>query len=211
MLDATKLREAMGELEEDEIIEILEGVMAEGGAQASEAMEACQKGMDEVGNRFETGEYFVGDLIYAGQLMTQAVEILKPALVSGESGSAAKEKVVLCTVEGDLHDIGKNIVKAMMEAAGFEIIDLGIDVKPQAIIDAVKESGAKIVAMSGVLTLALDSMKKTVEEFKAAGLREQVKFIVGGAPVNKESGPDTGADAWASNPQQTVQICRGWA
>ncbi|MCI8672838.1 MAG: cobalamin-binding protein [Lachnospiraceae bacterium] len=210
MLDATKLCEAMGELEEDEIIEILEGVMAEGGAQASEAMEACQKGMDEVGNRFETGEYFVGDLIYAGQLMTQAVEILKPALVSGESGSAAKEKVVLCTVEGDLHDIGKNIVKAMMEAAGFEIIDLGIDVKPRVIIDAVKESGAKIVALSGVLTLALDSMKKTVDVFKEAGLREQVKFIVGGAPVNKDSGPDTGADAWASNPQQTVQICRGW-
>lgn len=210
MLDATKLCEAMGELEEDEIIEILEGVMAEGGAQASEAMEACQKGMDEVGNRFETGEYFVGDLIYAGQLMTQAVEILKPALVSGESGGAAKEKVVLCTVEGDLHDIGKNIVKAMMEAAGFEIIDLGIDVKPQAIIDAVKDSGAKIVALSGVLTLALDSMKKTVDVFKEAGLREQVKFIVGGAPVNKDSGPDTGADAWASNPQQTVQICREW-
>ena len=210
MLDATKLCEAMGELEEDEIIEILEGVMAEVGAQASEAMEACQKGMDEVGNRFETGEYFVGDLIYAGQLMTQAVEILKPALVSGESGSAAKEKVVLCTVEGDLHDIGKNIVKAMMEAAGFEIIDLGIDVKPRVIIDAVKESGAKIVALSGVLTLALDSMKKTVDVFKEAGLREQVKFIVGGAPVNKDSGPDTGADAWASNPQQTVQICRGW-
>ncbi|MBR0417332.1 MAG: B12-binding domain-containing protein, partial [Firmicutes bacterium] len=126
MVDFEKLAEAMGDLDEDAMVADLEAVMAEGGADASKAMEACQKGMDIVGSRFEEGEYFVGDLIYAGELMTQAVDILKDALVSGgESGPATK--MILCTVKDDLHDIGKNIVRSMLEANGFEVLDLGID------------------------------------------------------------------------------------
>ena len=209
MLDFEKLATAMGDLDEDTVVEILKGVMADGGSEASKAMEACQKGMDEVGSRFESGEYFVGDLIYAGELMTDSVEILKDALVAGGAESDAKTKMILCTVKDDLHDIGKNIVKAMLEANGFEVLDLGIDVPAEKIVETVKAEGIKIVALSGVLTLAIDSMKNTVEALKAAGC--DCKVIIGGAPVSENSQAITGADEWAQSPQKTVQTCLAWA
>lgn len=209
MIDFEKLAQAMGELDEDTVVETLEAVMAEGGGGASKAMEACQKGMDIVGKLFEDGEYFVGDLIYAGELMTQAVEIMKDALASGD-GSGPKTKMILCTVKDDLHDIGKNIVKAMLEANGFEVIDLGIDVPADKIVDTAKAENIKIVALSGVLTLAIDSMKATVDAFKAAGM-DDVKIIIGGAPVSEAACKVTGADEWAHSPQKTIQTCKEWA
>lgn len=169
MIDYEELAEAMGDLDEDTVKELLETVMADGGSGAQQAMDACQKGMDIVGSRFESGEYFVGDLIYAGELMTDAVSILKDALVTGDGGGT-KTKMILCTVKDDLHDIGKNIVRSMLEAAGFEVLDLGIDVPASEIVKAAKENSIKIVALSGVLTLAIDSMKATVEAFKADGM-----------------------------------------
>ena len=209
MIDFEELAQAMGDLDEDLVKELLEKVMAEGGADAQKAMDACQKGMDIVGSRFEEGEYFVGDLIYAGELMTDAVGILKDALVSGEGG-AAKTKMILCTVKDDLHDIGKNIVRSMLEAGGFEVLDLGIDVPAADIVKAAKENNIKIVALSGVLTLAVDSMKATVEAFKAEGLND-VKIIIGGAPVSESACKLTGADEWAHSPQKTVAVCKAWA
>ena len=209
MIDFEQLAQAMGDLDEDTVKELLEAVMAEGGADAPKAMEACQKGMDIVGKLFEEGDYFVGDLIYAGELMTDAVGILKDALVSGDSGGT-KAKMILCTVKDDLHDIGKNIVRSMLEAAGFEVIDLGIDVPAARVVDTVKAEGVKIVALSGVLTLAIDSMKATIEALRAAGL-DDVKVIIGGAPVSAEACVSTGADDWAHSPQKTVQICKSWA
>ena len=194
MIDYEELAEAMGDLDEDTVKELLETVMADGGSGAQQAMDACQKGMDIVGSRFESGEYFVGDLIYAGELMTDAVSILKDALVTGD----------------DLHDIGKNIVRSMLEAAGFEVLDLGIDVPASEIVKAAKENSIKIVALSGVLTLAIDSMKATVEAFKADGM-DDVKIIIGGAPVSEEAMKITGADEWAHSPQKTVQVCKDWA
>ncbi len=210
MIDYEALAEAMGELDEDVMVETLNKVMEDGGSGAQEAMAACQKGMDIVGSRFESGEYFVGDLIYAGELMTEAVSILKDALVSGESSGDAKTKLILCTVKDDLHDIGKNIVRAMLEAAGFEVIDLGIDVPAEKVVEAVKAENVKIVALSGVLTLAIDSMKKTVDAIKAAGMKD-VKVIIGGAPVSEEAMRITGADEWAHSPQKTVATCKAWA
>ena len=179
MIDYEELAEAMGDLDEDTVKELLETVMADGGSGAQQAMDACQKGMDIVGSRFESGEYFVGDLIYAGELMTDAVSILKDALVTGDGGGT-KTKMILCTVKDDLHDIGKNIVRSMLEAAGFEVLDLGIDVPASEIVKAAKENSIKIVALSGVLTLAIDSMKATVEAFKADGM-DDVKIIIGGS------------------------------
>jgi len=208
MIDFVNLAQAMGELDEDTVVELLEAVMAEGGADAPKAMEACQKGMDIVGKLFEEGEYFVGDLIYAGELMTQAVEIMKDALASGEN-AGPKTKMILCTVKDDLHDIGKNIVKAMLEANGFDVIDLGIDVPAAKIVETAKAEGIKIVALSGVLTLAIDSMKATVDALKEAGV--DCKIIIGGAPVNENVQKITGADEWAHNPQKTVQVCKNWA
>ncbi|MBQ6671376.1 MAG: cobalamin-dependent protein [Firmicutes bacterium] len=208
MFDYEALAQAMGELEEDTVVEILEGVMADGGSEAEKAMEACQKGMETVGALFEEGEYFVGDLIYAGELMTQAVGILKPALAGAES-SGPKTKMILCTVKNDLHDIGKNIVKAMLEAGGFDVIDLGIDTPAEKIVETAKAEGVKIIALSGVLTLALDSMKEAVNAIKAAGL--DCKIIIGGAPVSADACANVGADEWAHSPQKTVQTCKTWA
>ena len=211
MIDFNKLAEAMGDLDEDVMVETLEQVMAEGGADAQKAMEACQKGMDTVGSLFEEGEYFVGDLIYAGELMKKAVEILKDALITDGGEDTVKARMILCTVKDDLHDIGKNIVRSMLEAAGFEVLDLGIDVAPEKIVETAKAEGINIIGLSGVLTLAIDSMKDTIDAFKEAGMRDDVKIVIGGAPVNAEVCEQTGADAWASSPQTTIDYCKSWA
>ena len=206
MIDFEALAAAMGELDEDTVRELLEAV--DSPEDAGKAMEACQKGMDTVGKLFEEGEYFVGDLIYAGELMTDAVEVLKPYLAGGESGGS-KTRMILCTVKDDLHDIGKNIVKSMLEANGFHVLDLGIDCPAEKVVETVKAENIKIVALSGVLTLALDSMKVTVEAIRAAGL--DCKVIIGGAPVSAESCKTIGADEWAHSPQKTVDTCKAWA
>ena len=206
-----KKSEAKGDIVVEDILETLEQVMAEGGADAQKAMEACQKGMDTVGSLFEEGEYFVGDLIYAGELMTKAVEILKDALITDGGEDTVKARMILCTVKDDLHDIGKNIVRSMLEAAGFEVLDLGIDVAPEKIVETAKAEGINIIGLSGVLTLAIDSMKDTIDAFKEAGMRDDVKIVIGGAPVNAEVCEQTGADAWASSPQTTIDYCKSWA
>ncbi len=208
MIDFESLAAAMGELDEDTVKELLEAVMAQGGADAQKALEACQKGMDTVGRLFEDGEYFVGDLIYAGELMTDAVAILKDALVSGSS-TGPKTRMILCTVKDDLHDIGKNIVRSMLEANGFDVLDLGIDCPAERIVEAVKAENIRIVALSGVLTLALDSMKLTVEALRTRC--PGVKVIIGGAPVSAEACKNIGADEWAHSPQKTVATCKAWA
>ena len=206
MIDFEALAAAMGELDEDTVKEELEKVSSP--EEAEKAMEACQKGMDTVGSLFEEGEYFVGDLIYAGELMTDAVEVLKPYL-AGTTSSGTKTRIILCTVKDDLHDIGKNIVRSMLEASGFDVLDLGIDCPAEKVVETAKAEGIQIVALSGVLTLALDSMKATVEAIRAAGL--SCKVIIGGAPVSAEACRNIGADEWAHSPQKTVSTCKAWA
>ena len=205
MMDFETLATAMGELDEDTVKEELEKVSSP--EEAEKAMEACQQGMDTVGKLFEEGEYFVGDLIYAGELMTDAVEVLKPYL-AGTASAGAKTRMILCTVKDDLHDIGKNIVRSMLEANGFDVLDLGIDCPAEKVVQTAQAEGIKIVALSGVLTLALDSMKATVEAIRAAGL--DCKVIIGGAPVSAEACKNIGADEWAHSPQKTVATCKSW-
>ena len=209
-MDFENLKNALADLEEDIVIEALNKVMADGGSQVDAALKACQDGMGIVGDRFEAQDYFVADLIFAGELMTSAMEILRPALAA-KGGGEASTKMILCTVEGDLHDIGKNIVKAILEASGFDVLDLGIDVHPDTIVNTAKEQGINIIALSGVLTLAIDAMKKTVEAFAAAGMRNNVKIIIGGAPITDDICNLVGADSWAINPQETAQTCLKWA
>jgi dimethylamine corrinoid protein len=209
MTDLVKLQTAVGDLEEDAVLEIIDALMEAGGQDAPAAMDACREGLNKVGERFEAGEYFVSDLIYAGEIMTQAVTKLKPALLKDSSQKLGR--MILCTVEGDLHDIGKNIVRSMLEVAGFEVLDLGIDVSPAVIVDTAIKEGIAIIGLSGVLTLAIASMKATVDAFVAAGLRDSVHIIIGGSPVSQEACELTGADAWAINPQLTVNTCRTWA
>lgn len=210
MLDLQALTKAVGDLNEQKVLEMLKEFVASnpGSEETMAVVSACQQGMAIVGELFDTKEYFVGDLIFAGELLSAAIDILKPVL-GGES-TVTVGKIVLGTVEGDLHDIGKNIFKNMAEAAGFEVIDLGIDVPAGTFVEKVKEIKPEIVGMSGVLTLALDSMKKTVDALKEAGLRDGVKVIIGGNPVTEEACRVIGADAFTTNAAEGVKICQGW-
>jgi methanogenic corrinoid protein MtbC1 len=208
MLDLKKLTELLGKLEDDQVTDML-NEFADSNPSEEEALEAvaaCQAGMSIVGEQFEAGEFFVGDLIFAGELLTESINILKPFLGSDSSNELGI--ILLGTVHGDLHDIGKNIFKSMSEAAGFEVIDLGIDVAPEIFVEKAKDCKPAIIGMSGVLTLAIDSMKETVDALKAAGVN--VKVIIGGNPVTKESCEYVGADQFTTNAAEGVKICQGW-
>ncbi|MBU4439215.1 MAG: cobalamin-dependent protein [Firmicutes bacterium] len=208
MLDLKVLTQAVGDLEEDDVMELLNGFFETKPTEveAQEAVVACQDGMAIVGDLFEKGEYFVGDLIFAGELLTAAISVLKPVLGSQENVVAGT--ILLGTVQGDLHDIGKNIFKSMSEAAGFEVIDLGIDVAPETFVEKAKECKPEIIGMSGVLTLAIDSMKVTIDAIKAAGV--DAKIIIGGNPVTSESCKFVGADQFTTNAAEGVKICQEW-
>lgn len=210
MIDLQVLTQVVGELDEKKMLELLNDFVTSKPTEeeAQSVVTACQQGMAKVGELFESSEYFVGDLIFAGELLSQSIDILKPVLGSGNTVKTGK--IVLATVEGDLHDIGKNIFKSMAEAAGFEIFDLGIDQKPGAFIEKVKEVNPDIVGMSGVLTLALGSMKKIVDQLKDAGLRDDIKIIIGGNPVTKDACQHIGADAFTTNAAEGVKICQRW-
>jgi methylmalonyl-CoA mutase cobalamin-binding domain/chain len=210
MINMEKLRQNVGDLDEEQVNKALDDFIAgkPSGDEARKAVEACQQGMEIVGSNFEKGEYFVGDLIFAGELLTSSIEKLKPFL--GSNGSSARGTIVLGTVEGDIHDIGKNIFKGMVEAAGFKVVDIGIDQPPEAFVKAVKENDPKILGFSGVLTLSIDSMKQTIDALKTAGVRDKVKIIIGGNAVNQESCAYIGADAWSKNAAEAVKTCGAW-
>ena len=210
MADLKQLTIYFSELDEDEVTNFIDNLLEENATEedAIATIDALKEGMDEVGDLFESGEYFVGDLIYAGEILTDAIERLKPILSTNVTEKSGK--IILGTVHGDLHDIGKNIFKNMIEIAGFEVYDLGIDVTPEAFVEKVKEVQPQVIGMSGVLTLALDSMKKTVEALTEAGLRDSVKVIIGGNPVTQESCDTVGADAFTTNASEGVKLCKAW-
>ncbi len=162
--------------------------------------------MNEVGRRFETSEYFVPELLIAARAMKQALEIIRPLLVA--KGARPVGKVAIGTVKGDLHDIGKNLVAAMLEGGGFEIIDLGVDVSPEKFIGAVREKGANIIALSALLTTTMPSMKATIEQLQEAGIRDQVKVMIGGAPVTQKYADEIGADGYSDNASGAVTLAR---
>ena len=209
MSDFKEICQQMSDLDEGALFQSLNKLIAENPDAASEGLDACRAGLEIVGERFESQEYFLSDLIYAGELMFDAVAILKPALSQVSGGKLGK--IIICTVKGDLHDIGKNIVATMLEATGFEVIDLGVDVAPALIVETAKENDVKIIGLSAVLTMAIDSMKQTVDAFVDAGMRDQVKIIIGGNPVSESIREFTGADVWVHSPQEGVSICREWA
>jgi 5-methyltetrahydrofolate--homocysteine methyltransferase len=162
--------------------------------------------MDEVGRRYEANEYFVPELLIAARAMKASLELIRPLLVA--SGAQFSGRVAIGTVKGDLHDIGKNLVAAMLEGAGFEVIDLGVDVSPDKFANAIAEKQATIVAMSALLTTTMGSMKTTVDAIKSAGLRDKVKIIIGGAPVTDKYAAEIGADGYSSNANGAVALAR---
>jgi corrinoid protein of di/trimethylamine methyltransferase len=162
--------------------------------------------MDEVGRRYEANEYFVPELLIAARAMKASLELIRPLLIA--RGASFAGCVAIGTVKGDLHDIGKNLVAAMLEGAGFEVIDLGVDVTPEKFLTAIKEKKANVVAMSALLTTTMSSMKTTIEAINAAGLRERVKVMIGGAPVTDKYAAEIGADGYSSNANGAVALAR---
>lgn len=161
-------------------------------------------GMDHVGAEFKAGNMFVPEVLRSAKTMSGSMEILKPIL--SESGVEMVGKVILGTVKGDLHDIGKNLVGMMCEGAGFEVVDLGKDISPEAFVEAVKEHNPDIVGMSALLTTTMRTMESTIKALEEAGLRDKVKIMVGGAPVTKDFAEKIGADAYASNAAAAAEM-----
>ncbi len=161
------------------------------------------RAMGEVGRRFEEEEYFVPELLLSARAMKSALELISPLLSA--TGAPSKGCVVMGTVKGDLHDIGKNLVSAMLEGAGFDVVDLGSDVSPEKFVAAVEENGATFVGLSALLTVTMPSMKSTIEALEAAGLRDRVKVLVGGAPLSTEHAEAIRADAYADNATAAVR------
>ena len=162
--------------------------------------------MDEVGRRFECNEYFVPELLIAARAMKTALEIITPKLA--EAGTEAAGRVVIGTVQGDLHDIGKNLVASMLEGGGFQVIDLGVDVPPEKFVEAAQEKAGTIVALSALLTTTMTMMKKVIEALEAAGIREKTKVMIGGAPITQQYADEIGADGYSDNASAAVAKAR---
>jgi corrinoid protein of di/trimethylamine methyltransferase len=162
--------------------------------------------MDEVGRRFESGDCFVPELLISARAMKASLELIRPLLAA--RGAKPMGRVVIGTVKGDLHDIGKNLVSSMLEGAGFEVIDLGVDVPADKIISAIKADKVDLIALSALLTTTMPSMKVVIEELKKAGVRDQVKVIVGGAPVTQRYASEIGADGYSDNANGAVGLAR---
>ena len=205
----SELAEAIADLNEDEA----KGLVREkidAGVEPLSIVDECREGMDIVGERYKNKEYFLSELIVSGEIFKEAMAVVEPLLKAGEQADCMS-KMVLGTVKGDIHNIGKDIAGTLLTAAGFEVYDLGIDVAPGVFIDKLVETGAPILGMSGLLTPSFESMKETVKAVEAAGLRDKVKIIVGGGIVTEQVGKYVGADAFTSDGPEGVEICKKFA
>jgi 5-methyltetrahydrofolate--homocysteine methyltransferase len=195
MSDLQAITETLITGDGDKLQELVKEALAAGTPANQILQKGLIVGMDIVGEKMESGDMFIPEVLMAAQAMSISVEILKPLLAEGESASAGK--VIIGTVKGDLHDIGKNLVVMMMESAGFEVIDLGVDVDPAKFVEAIRENKPSIVGLSALLTTTMPMMKKSIESIEESGLRDSLKIIVGGAPVNQAFADEVGADGYA--------------
>ena len=202
-----RLKSCIVELDVSNVKETFQAVVDAGIPQRI-ILDEISKAMEEVGSRFEKGEYFLSELIMAAEIMKEGMEVLAPYLGQGEA--KVMGKVVIGTVSGDIHDIGKNIVITLLKSAGFQIYDLGVDVPPEDFVRKVKETGAEILGLSALLPITMEGMREVIDALKKEGIRNQVKVIVGGAPLTEEFARSIGADAYAKDAIQGVEICKRW-
>jgi 5-methyltetrahydrofolate--homocysteine methyltransferase len=205
---AKDLVKILADLKEKEALKIVEDRLS-AGEDPLKLMDDARRAVEIVGKRFTDGEYFIPELIYSGEILKAITERVKPKIARGAEVKRLG-KVIMGTVAGDIHDIGKDIVVFMLDVNGFEVLDLGIDVAAQKFVDKIKESGAPIVGLSGFLTLAFDSMKETVEAIKRAGLREKVKVMIGGGQIDDQVKVFAGADAYGKDAMAAVTLAKGW-
>jgi methylmalonyl-CoA mutase cobalamin-binding domain/chain len=202
------LVQALVEMKEAEALQTAKQLLDQGIAPL-DILGSCSRAMEEVGQRFEKGIYFLPHLMMAGEMLKQISDIIKPLIQEQKTGDQGG-KVLIGTVEGDIHDIGKNIVVFLLEANGFQVRDIGINQKPAKFVEAIKEFQPKVVGMSGLLTLAFDSMKKTVQAIEEAGLRKAVRIVIGGGVVTEKIKDYSGADAYAPDAMAGVRLCKQW-
>ena len=203
-----ELIEAILDMREEDAV-ALSTQLLDSGVSPYDVLDDCRAAMTIIGERFETGEAFIPELILAGEILGQISDVVKPRM---QQGAESKKigKIVLGTVQGDIHDIAKDIVGFMLDINGFEVTDLGVDVTPAQFVDAVKQSGAKIVGLSGFLTLAFDPMKYTVQALKDAGLTD-VKVMIGGGQIDESIRQYTSADAYGKDAMAAVAIAKSWS
>jgi len=204
-----QLVNAIADMREEEALKVVKE-MVEGGSGPMAILDAAREALDLVGQRYEEGIYFLPELMLAGEMMNQITDIVKPELAKLPE-IKRHGKVLIGTVEGDIHDIGKNIVTFMLDASGFDVLDLGVDIPPQKFVQAIQEFQPQVVGLSGFLTLAFDAMKETVEAIQAAGLRDKVKIMIGGGQINEEVKKYTGADAYGNDAMAGVSLAKKWA
>ena len=207
---AKELSTLIADLKESEALELAQKLL-KGGQDPMDIMAAAREGMKIVGQRFANETYFIPDLIFSGKIMKGIAELAEPYLKKAKGGQPDRiGKIVIGTVAGDIHDIGKDMVVFMLDVSGYEVIDLGIDVPKQKFVDTIKESGSKVVGLSGFLTLAYDSMRETIEAIKAAGLRDKVKIMIGGGQIDEQIMDFTGADAYGQDAMEAVELANQW-
>lgn len=200
---------AIAEMEDIKAVELTEKMLQEG-MDPLEILSLCRQAMDIVGKRYQNEEYFLPELILGGEILKKISQIIKPRLKTSHLENKKSGKVVFGTVAGDIHDIGKNIVVFMLEANGFEVHDIGIDVPSEKFVEKVKEVNPDILGLSGFLTLAFDSMKNTIEAIKDAGYRDKVKIMIGGGTVTEDIKNYTGADAYGKDAMAAVSLAKKW-
>ena len=203
-----KLVNAIADMREEEALKLAKE-MVEGGAEPMEILDATRQAMDIIGQRYEKGTYFLPELILAGEMLNQITDMVKPELAKLPE-IERHGKVLIGTVEGDIHDIGKNIVSFMLDVNGFDVLDLGVDVSPQKFVEAIQDFEPQVVGLSGFLALAYDAMKETVEAIKKADLRDKVKIMIGGGQVSDEVRKYTGADAYGKDAMAGVSLAKEW-
>src|ERR1017187_8873237 len=206
-----QLVEWLSDMNEDEAFALAKKMLLEEGANPIRVLELCRNAMDIVGKRFEKGEYVLPELVLAGEMLENIGAIAKP-LIKQAPGEEPKKlaKVLIGTVHGDLHDIGKNIVTFMLDINGFDVKDIGIDVPVKTFIKEINEYQPDVVGLSGFLTLAFDSMKETIAAFEAEGMRSQFKIMIGGGQIDETVRNYTGADAFGVNAVEAVHLCKNW-
>lgn len=206
MSDLTELGKALLTLNEEKVDTLVKQKI-ESAEDPLKIIEECNRAMVEVGNLFEKNEYFISELVMAGEIFSGITAKLAPMLGDRKQEISSKGKVVIGTVKDDIHDIGKNIVVTILKGNGFEVIDLGVDVPAEKFVKAVKEEGAKVLGLSALLNFTFPEMKKVVDALSAAGIRDQVKVIIGGAPCNEQVRQFTGADFYARDAAVGARIC----
>jgi 5-methyltetrahydrofolate--homocysteine methyltransferase len=206
-----QLVEWLADMNEDDALALSNKMLLEEGADPLRVLELCRNAMDIVGKRFEEGEYFLPELVLAGEMLDTIGKVAKP-LIKTAPGEEAKKlgKVLIGTVHGDLHDIGKNIVTFMLDINGFEVKDIGIDVPVKTFIKEINDYQPDVVGLSGFLTLAFDSMKETIAAFEAEGMRDKFKIMIGGGQIDDTVRGYTGADAFGVNAVEAVHLCKNW-